>query len=98
MRTVFLLIFLVIGIFFSISNGYSHGFATSTEWRTYIDLNDKFTIDYPTNWNFEPRENRFDAKDAIFSLLDEGNYVNLGMVTTEIPKTIVIEEYMFSIR
>ena len=93
MRTVFLLIFLVIGIFFSISNGYITGSTTSVEWKTYIDLNDKFTVDYPTDWTFEPRENRFDTKDVIFSLLDEGNYVNLGIVTTETTKTVDIEEY-----
>jgi hypothetical protein len=92
MRTGFLLIFLVIVIVF-ISNGYSKSSTTSAEWKTYTDINDKFTIDYPTDWNIEPRENRFDTKDVIFSLPDEGNSVNLGIVTTETPTKLDIEEY-----
>ena len=70
MRTGFLLIFLVIAIVF-ISNGYSKGSTTSVK-KIYTDINGKFTIDYPTDWNIEPRENRFDTKDVIFSLPDEG--------------------------
>jgi hypothetical protein len=92
MRTVFLLIFLVIGIF-SISNDYSKASTTSAEWKTYTDINGKFTVDYPTDWNIDPRENRFETKDVIFSLFDEGNSVNLGIVTTDTPTNLDIEEY-----
>jgi len=92
MKTGFLLIFLVI-VIVCISNGYSKGSTTSAEWKTYTDINGKFTIDYPTDWNIEPRENRFDTKDVIFSLPDEGNSVNLGIVTTETPTNVAIEEY-----
>ena len=75
-----------------ISNGYSKGSTTSAECKTYTDINGKFTIDYPTDWNIEPRENRFDTKDVIFSLPDEGNSVNLGIVTRDTHKCD-IEEY-----
>lgn len=82
--------FLVIRIF-SISNGYSKASTTSAEWKTYTDINGKFTVDYPTDWNIDPRENRFETKDVIFSLFDEGNSVNLGIVTTDTPTNLILK-------
>lgn len=41
--------------------------------------------------NIDPRENRFETKDVILSLFDEGNSVNLGIVTTDTPTNLILK-------
>ena len=54
-----------------------------TEWLTYNDPEDKFSLEYPTDWELESKENRFDIKDFIVSTKDEGNSVSIGMTSIQ---------------
>jgi hypothetical protein len=84
---------LSIGIILSISYANGQKNETNTiEWKTYTDPEGKFTVKYPYDWNIEPRENRFDTKDVEFSIIDGGNSVHLGIVTTETPEGLDIED------
>ena len=89
MKYYFISILLVLVIF---SLGNAHSQKSTTEWKIYTDPQGKFTVKYPSNWNIEPRENRFDTKDVEFSIMDEGNSVHLGIVTTQTPEGLNIEE------
>src|SRR5829696_8925183 len=94
MKIIFsmLLIIVAIGIICSISNIYGQG-SNTTQWKTYTDTQGKFTVDYPPNWEVEPRENRFDTKDVEFSILDEGNSVQFAITTTkDMPEGVDVED------
>jgi len=38
----------------------------SIQWKTYTDPQSKFSIDYPSDWLVEPKQNRFDPVDVKF--------------------------------
>lgn len=80
---------LSIGLILSIS--YANGQQNETEtniiqWKTYSDPDGEYTIDYPSNWNLNPKENRFDEKELELNTIDEsGNSVHIGIKTMDQP-------------
>lgn len=88
-------IILTITIIISISYTYGQNNETnSIQMKTYTHPDNKFSVDYPSKWKLEPRENIFDTKDVEFSTIDKenGNSVHLAIITTEISKGINVEE------
>ena len=55
-------------------------FKKSIQWKNYTDPEGKLNLQYPSDWNIEPKKNRFDTKDL--ELSKEGSI--LGRIATVI--------------
>ena len=52
--------------------------------KTYTDPEGEYTIDYPSNWNLNPKESRFDEKELELNTIDDtGNSVHILIKTMD---------------